>query len=722
MRSLRLLAPSLLIAALAAADPAPVAVVRLADGKDLLAHWDTSVFGKVWADPACERVRAMWAEQMAKAKAEVGFPPVEVIEAMNSARLAVVAKGVDATKPAGIAQIDFGALTDAIWLKATSEAKGEPATVAGADAALSHTDDDGLRAVAARFGSAVAMTFNQPDPSKPNALPKADADLMADLRLDGIVDMVRAIGVAAGQNNDASVAAMEKQLAELGITRLTYRMSIVPEGILERIETDSKTNPGMIPVDRSVLGLLPSATMMAIGFGFDGKAYWAANHGQFAASAMEAQTKLGNPVTIEHAFDAMDALLRDAGIEAGVEELVSSFKGTIVFALQPGSPFPALTFAVPRSKQIDQAIAVGAKQIEAGLPAEGQSTLVSIPNSPVPLNIGLAKDHWVFTTDPMLASDWIAGTPGGWLDSKAMTTLISKAPKDAYVLGASDTPAVIRMINGYIGMALGFAKDMPPADRQAILGAVNRLAAQASTGYLYAGSGGLGQVFEGRGIVGVMAGPVALGVGVGATAALMNKHHEPEVVFAPVADPKVAMVNLKSGIFPAEIQFQAGGYIDSDNDGIGEHGLLAELGGVSPVGNDKRLHLLDDDLANGNKDGWNYQVYLPLNDHEALGELADEKGRQANELSDLQERQWVAYAWPAEGETGTMLAITQDGMLFETPWQGGYPEWYELYGEPNWSGTPTWEKYGAAQPHDQDQAADPVQPVPAAKPTGEPLY
>jgi len=721
MRSFRLLAPSLLIAALAAADPAPVAEVRLADGKDLIAHWDASVFGKVWADPACERVRAMWAEQMEKAKAEVGFTPIEVIEAMNSARIAMVAKGVDATKPAGSAQIDFGALTEAIWLKATSEAKGEPATVAGADAAMQH-EQDGMRAVAAKFGSAVVMTFNQQDPTKPGALPKADADLIADLRLDGIVDMMKAIGAASGQNNDATIAAMEKQLAELGVTRMTYRISIVPEGILERLETDSRTNPGMIPVDRAVLGLLPSATMMAVGFGFDGKAYWAANQGQFAASAMEAQNKMGNQVTIEHAFDAMDVMLHEAGIEAGVADLVSSFKGTIVFALQPGSPFPALTFAIPRSKQIDQAIGVGAKQIEAELPTEGQSTLVSIPNSPVPLNIGLAKDHWVFTTDPMLASDWIAGTPGGWMDSKAMTTLTAKAPKDAYVLGASDTPAVIRMLNGYIGMALGFAKDMPPADRQAILGAVNRLAAKASTGYLYAGSGGLGQVFEGRGLVGVMAGPVAVGVGAGVTTALMNKRNEPEVVFAPVADPKVALTNLKAGIFPAEIQFQAGGYIDSDNDGIGEHALLAELGGVSPVGKDKRLSLLDEDLANGFKDGWNYQVHLPLNDHDALGELADENGRQANEMSDVQERHWVAYAWPAEGETGTMLAITQDGTVFEAPWQGGYPEWFELYGEPNWSGTPTWEKYGTAAKAAVEQDDGQAAPAPAAKPTGEPLY
>jgi hypothetical protein len=229
----------------------------------------------------------------------------------------------------------------------------------------------------------------------------------------------------------------------------------------------------------------------------------------------------------------------------------------------------------------------------------------------------------------------------------------------------------------------------------------------------------------------VISGPIAIGIGAGITAAVINQGRQDpdQVMFAPVADPEVAKLNLKSGIFPAAVQFQAGGYIDSDNDGRGEFGLLAELGGESPVGKDKRVTLIDEELARGYKDGWQYQIHLPMGDHEALSYLSEDTGRQPSEMSDRQESQFVAYAWPADGETGTMLAITQDGTVYEAPWSGEYPEWFALYGEANWSSTPIWETYGTAKAKVEAEAkaeAEPLQQpepaAPAAKPSGEPLY
>jgi hypothetical protein len=81
-----------------------------------------------------------------------------------------------------------------------------------------------------------------------------------------------------------------------------------------------------------------------------------------------------------------------------------------------------------------------------------------------------------------------------------------------------------------------------------------------------------------------------------------------------------------------------------------------------------------------------------------------------------QERSWVAYAWPAQGETGTMLAITPAGTLYAAPWQGEEPAWNALFGEAGWSGVPTWELY---KPSDR-KAAPAREPEP--KTGGEPLF
>jgi len=46
------------------------------------------------------------------------------------------------------------------------------------------------------------------------------------------------------------------------------------------------------------------------------------------------------------------------------------------------------------------------------------------------------------------------------------------------------------------------------------------------------------------------------------------------------ANEAAASASLKSGVFPAQVQFQAGGYQDLDQDNVGEYGTLRALAGV----------------------------------------------------------------------------------------------------------------------------------------------
>ncbi len=49
------------------------------------------------------------------------------------------------------------------------------------------------------------------------------------------------------------------------------------------------------------------------------------------------------------------------------------------------------------------------------------------------------------------------------------------------------------------------------------------------------------------------------------------------------ANESAASASMKSGIFPAQVQFQGGGYLDIDGDGVGEFGTLRMMGGLEPT-------------------------------------------------------------------------------------------------------------------------------------------
>lgn len=66
------------------------------------------------------------------------------------------------------------------------------------------------------------------------------------------------------------------------------------------------------------------------------------------------------------------------------------------------------------------------------------------------------------------------------------------------------------------------------------------------------------------------------------------------------ANEAAASASLKSGIFPAEVQFQSGSYQDMDADNVGEYGSLKMLSGLIATGKVAAgsIHLLQGPLAN----------------------------------------------------------------------------------------------------------------------------
>ena len=67
------------------------------------------------------------------------------------------------------------------------------------------------------------------------------------------------------------------------------------------------------------------------------------------------------------------------------------------------------------------------------------------------------------------------------------------------------------------------------------------------------------------------------------------------------ANEAAASSSLKSGIFPGEVQFQGGGYLDLDQDNVGEYGTIGMLAGISgtPKIGAGQIKLVTGPLASG---------------------------------------------------------------------------------------------------------------------------
>ncbi len=717
MPNRRLLAPTLALVACCAwaAEPAPVAELQLADGKDLITHWERTPWAKVWADPASKALHAPFAEWQAGAAKKLGGTPTELLAAIANARMSVK-PGTDPLKPAFNAGADFGAFAAKLFaLAKNADPKTGPATVAGADEALTSTSATGVVSVLARFADSLAMALNA-DAVRPVArTAPLDADLLVQADLPRIFEMIAAASEDAELKQ--AMANAKSQILEHGPGTSTYHLDLVSEGFLERLEVDSTKVDGYQPVDRTVLARLPATTLMTAAFGADGAAYWKTQR----KTLLQSWAKLvgTDPADHDATEAAIDAAIAKAGLDVKLADIVTGWVGTSLFALSPGMPFPSLTIAIPRSPANDKLLTVGLGMIGGSVPEEGASAPLALPNVPVAVTVVRDKGLWIISSDATAGDQWLSGKPNGWADTAAAKVALAKAPADAYLIGASDTPAVLRLIAGYAGMALGMAKDLPADQKQAILQGLNVLAANASTGYVVGGTQGPKQVVECRSITGAFPSLVFAGAGAGVASYFRTKQRMEAAAPRPAKVASGPAYVLRSQIFPAEIQFQAGTYIDQDGDGIGEYGLLSELAGRRTAGG-KSLALVGGPLArSAAMEGYAYAVYLPAGDGRVAddGKKEDRAAVKAN--ADAQEGAFVAYAWPVRTKDGEMYALLADGTVYQAPFAGTAPAWNAVFDGKSWSDPAAWETVetdagddaGDAQPMQQAPPA-PVEALP----------
>lgn len=639
---------ALLLAVLGSAEEDALRV-RLADVPTLLAQARASAFAPLLDQQAHQAWReeiAAWQRRF-EANSQSG-----VVEALAQARGVqfVLLDPEAGSEPRWALQADLGHHAPrfarglgGLWLDAV------PLTLAEADEAW----EDGAGGTLARYAGIVAYGV----PAAVLPLPPRPADAAVALDVAPAA-LARAVAVACG--------GPPPSLAEW--SALAYRLDLAPDGLRWRLVVDGPT-AGLLPADRTLLARLPASTIDATLLGIDGRVWWNAH-----------AARLVTP--------AADRWLAGIGLPGGLRALVEACRGTVLVAIGPDLPLPSMLLALPRTPELDHLIAGVCAHLRVPLPGAEPRTLL-LPDLPVAVMLGRDATHWLIGSDVQAVFGWGRGD-ASFAAAPAGRQLVQEAPAGACLLGAGEAARAVQALIGLAHFAEGLEEwqdSLPFTLLQRVLPALVAL----PPGRRWAMATDRRLELSGRG------GDVLWGLAPAvATAALV-----PELLESRrTADERAVIRLLRAEIFPAQVQFQGGAYLDQDEDNVGEYGLLSELAGRRPVGTHAagELRLLDGALRAGDL-AYNHRfaVFVPDQAGAAIGELSGLAARPkppppaVAPEQDHRESYWVAYAWPATPEAGRwVFAVDATGQARRRPWDGRIPAWNDLYGGKGWETEPAW--------------------------------
>ncbi len=720
MRRLLTTFVSCTLAALAPAADAPVlAQFTISDGQRLVQHFQASVFGRLWSDPAMAPLRARLDEQMPMIEAELGFAPLSLPESLTSAQATMFGLPVGAAEAEVAAykkspdigmQVGLGKLAAQVFAKFKDT--GKPAVVIGANEAISLAGQQGTLV---RIGDLLLMGSSAKR-LIPVLIAPSEHDLTATFNGQFIADTIRSTLTP----QEMVKAALFIKALHRFLVPMTSHMDFTPTHVTSQFAAQT-TLPFITPVDLKLCGRLPATAYSVSALGFDGAVLW---DDLIAPLMVAAAANQGT--TVEALMQPANEQLAVFGATTTVKDLVSGLRGTLLFAQTPGAPFPGYTVGIPRSPALDQVLGIVLKQLGNELPAEGEAMPLAFPNVPLPVNLVRDAAHWVISTDTALATTWSTTPDGGWLASPLGKLAMEKAgpgkagpgkaDTSALMLSVSDTAAELRAMQGYLGMGLG-ALPLEPKEKQAVMRGFSMLITNAGLSY---------EVMQQRGDTLVTEGQSMLGGSSIAVVAIIAAIAIPNLLESRVtSNEAAAATSLKSGVFPAQVQFQGGGYRDLDKDNIGEYGFFHELSGGKIAGqaNDLKVQLLAPGEAWNvplpERNGYRFAMFLADGAGGAIG-VHDKAPEKKPDHANDGERYFVAYAWPIDASQGRKaFAITHAGMVYTIPadqLDGAEPAWNTVFGGEGkgWQDQPVWQlnqrRDGGPRP-----AAEP-QPAPEAAP------
>lgn len=503
MRTIRAASITLLAVAAFAGEAGPWLTASVPDGVKSAGHFHASIYGKVLNSPEFALIKAKWAATIAaetgkrrqdKKGAENGFMellkeaginPLDLFTRLRFFDLAfqgeMRGKAGTEIQPGFRAAFDLGELFAQIAAKdmARDVTKGKVKKIDVPGAEEAYIDISGKHAVAVRtlrFASQYVLTnTDRVDWQKPVTPIAAAHDLtLRWMPADCVAFVDKAIPAAERATWTPMLAHMRKMAGTVEVT-----MDLVTAGLATRMVIP-ETSAFTAPADKAVLARLPANTLSAIALGVDGAAWWSKERPAAFKQLGDSQTP---PISAEQVEKDLDATLKSQGLTCSVAELVSGIKGTAVLALMQAAPFPTIALALPRSKGLDEVMGLMLKRAQQEMPAEGAMAMMPLGAMPIGLTLVRAPGHWLVTTDTIFAATWMSAAPGGWFDTPVGKLAVEKAGADAWLVGASDMAAEMRMYTGFLSMGLQQIPGLTPEERQSVMKTMQLFAQNAQPGW-----------------------------------------------------------------------------------------------------------------------------------------------------------------------------------------------------------------------------------------------
>ena len=472
-----------------AADPSlqPLVDLRIADGGMLVQHWNAAPIGKTWAEPGVAPLRERVNRELPML---AGFDPLAALADSSEARLVVSAINGTPEDPHVHFQAQIRLATTAPSIFAVLAKHGIADNVANADEAVLLGEANSLRLVRRGEWLLLAPAID-PAPLPLLAASSASVASSADshdllLRIDGpqLADWILT-------NHPLPTTGPSAAQVRALLPLITGQIDFTAKGGASTFEVHTAA-AWLAPINPTAWQRLPGQLLDVTAIGLDGKALW-----------QEAEPLITQLLAANSTSDHQDPL-QAAGITSSWKDLVTSLHGTWVLAISPSMPMPGYHLIGPRTPALDELMGLLAHRFAEEIPAQGAAVTLIPEGLPITITLARTTDQWLISSDPNFAANWvITGSDGGWATSPLGTIAAAKLAGDGCLLMIGDTQAQIRSLAPLINV--GFAA-MPgvlvtPAEKQAAMKFINRLAANVTSGWSVAHHRGALVEITGEGVL-----------------------------------------------------------------------------------------------------------------------------------------------------------------------------------------------------------------------------